>query len=94
MTKKEFLLDFKKEFENNSIFSGLIIKAIELHDRENDTNEKHYFFILDTLETYYNEYINYNSIIYDIANILKKRLNDDREKESILKAIEILLIRE
>ena len=94
MTKKDFLIDFKKDFENNLIFNGLIIKAIELHDRENPDNEKHYFFILETLENYYNEYINYNSIIYDIALLLKRRFNDDREKENILKAIDLLIIKE
>lgn len=94
MTKKELLQDFKKDFENNSIFNGLIIKAIELHDAENETNEKHYFFILETLEEYYNEYINFNSIIYDIALLLKRRFNDDREKENILKAIDLLIIKE
>ena len=94
MIKKRFLELLKNDIQENDLFSGLLIKALENQEKENENQEKQYFFIIQTLENYYNDYINYIGLLYDIMQLLKKRFNNDITKDNILKCIDILIIRE
>jgi len=86
---KNILELLKKELINNYLFRTLFIKAVESHNiKAND-----YYNILDSLNDAYS-YINFTYIIYDVDAIIQKRLNDVINFDTIIKAIEILLIKE
>ena len=93
INKQEFLQGLKDEINENNLFYSLFHKALELQPKKEEINEKHYYFILSTLESF-NEYLNYTSILYDIEKIINKRFNDEITKENILKSIDILIIKE
>ena len=86
---KNILLLLKNELSNNNLFKNIFITAIEKHNAKNDD----YFNILNTLNDTYT-YINFTYIIYDIDAIIQKRLNNIINIDTVLKAIEILLIKE
>lgn len=92
--KDDFLKDLIAEIKENDLFYGLLYKACKLHDKQDEINEKQYYFILSILEDHFNEYINYISVVYDITNIIEKRFNGDITKENIIKSLNILLSRE
>ena len=89
MNDKNILELLKNELNNNNLFKNIFIAAIENHNISN--NE--YFNILNTLNDTY-QYINFTYIIYDIDSIIQKRLNNIINLETVVKAIEILLIKE
>ena len=87
---KNILELLKNELNNNILLKRIFIDAV---DAKNSSNDDLYIQLVNTLNNTYT-YIDFISLIYDINKIIEKRLNDIVNIETVLKAIEILLIKE
>ena len=90
MNNKSILELLKNELNNNNLFKTIFVNATEA---KNSNNDDLYIQLLNTLNKTYS-YIDFISIIYDINKIIEKRLNGIVSIDTIIKAIEILMIKE
>lgn len=86
---KKIIELIKTELQQNKLFLNIVIDALE---SKNAGLKDRYFIDILHLENYYNDYLDFNSLLCDVNNeITKNDLEYDITLENILNILDLLI---